>query len=141
MRRSMIVLTIAVGVAATACGGGSGSAAGSPSSPTGAATSAAPTTTTPATPTTGETSGEATVKLEDFEFSPKTLDVASGATISLENEGQAPHTFTIDGQGVDEEVEAGDGSSISLNLAPGTYDFYCRFHKAQGMTGTLTVSG
>jgi plastocyanin len=28
-----------------------------------------------------------------------------------------------------------------VDLAPGTYDFFCTFHKAQGMTGTLTVSG
>jgi plastocyanin len=148
MRKSMIALTIAVGLAAAACGGGDsgGSAAGSPRTPasattTTAPTTAAPTTTATATPTAGETSGEADLKLEDFEFSPKTLDVASGASIQLENEGQAPHTFTIDGQGVDEEIQAGDGSTITVDLSPGTYDFYCKFHKAQGMTGTLTVSG
>jgi plastocyanin len=149
MWKSMIALTIAVGLAAAGCGGGGdsgGSAAGSPSTPTNATTTAAPTTaapttTAPATPTAGETSGEAELKLEDFEFSPKTLDVAPGASIRLENEGQAPHTITIDGQGVDEEVQAGDGSAVTLDLSPGTYDYYCRFHKAQGMSGTLTVSG
>jgi plastocyanin len=140
----MIALTLALGLTAAACGGGSdsgGAAAGSPSTQTGAATTTAPTTTAPATPTAGDTSGEATMKLEDFEFSPKTLDVASGASIQLENEGQAPHTFTIDGQGIDEQVDAGDSSTITLSLSPGTYDFYCTFHKSQGMTGTLTVSG
>ena len=30
-------------------------------------------------------------------------------------------------------------STASADLKPGTYTFYCRFHKAQGMQGTLVV--
>jgi plastocyanin len=29
---------------------------------------------------------------------------------------------------------------VTLNLPPGTYPFFCSFHVAQGMKGTLTVT-
>jgi plastocyanin len=29
---------------------------------------------------------------------------------------------------------------VVIDLQPGTYDFFCRFHKTLGMTGTLTVT-
>ena len=28
---------------------------------------------------------------------------------------------------------------VTIDLAPGTYPFICRFHEGQGMTGTLVV--
>jgi len=28
---------------------------------------------------------------------------------------------------------------VTIDLAPGTYPFICRFHESQGMTGTLVV--
>jgi uncharacterized cupredoxin-like copper-binding protein len=38
-------------------------------------------------------------------------------------------------------VQPGKTSTLTVNLKPGKYEYYCPFdsHKAAGMTGTLTV--
>ena len=54
------------------------------------------------------------------------------------------HGIAVEGNGVDQDgpiVQPGGTSTLSVNLKPGKYEFYCPFdsHKQQGMTGTLTV--
>jgi plastocyanin len=89
---------------------------------------------------TGGDGGEATtLTMEDNEFQPADLTVSAGTELELVNEGQAPHTFTVTDGDIDEQVEAGQSSSTTIDLEAGTYDFVCRFHEAAGMTGTLTV--
>jgi plastocyanin len=83
--------------------------------------------------------GASTLTMVDNAFEPADLTVSSGTELQLSNEGQAPHTFTVQGDGIDEQVEAGQSSSVTIDLEPGDYDFICEFHEAQGMTGTLTV--
>ncbi|MCA1727121.1 MAG: cupredoxin domain-containing protein, partial [Actinobacteria bacterium] len=82
---------------------------------------------------------EVKVEMRDFAFDPKDVTVASGGTIELDNVGQTPHTFTIEDEGIDEEVAAGEDATVDIELDPGTYDFVCTFHAGQEMTGTLTV--
>ena len=80
------------------------------------------------------------VGLTDFEFSPDELEGAAGETVSiqLENTGSARHTFT--GDGVDEEVAAGDSATVEVTLPDsGSFDFFCRFHQGQGMVGSITT--
>ena len=31
--------------------------------------------------------------------------------------------------------------NVTINLAPGSYQFICRFHVSLGMKGTLTITG
>jgi plastocyanin len=89
---------------------------------------------------TGGDGGEAsTLTMVDNSFEPADLTVSSGTELQLSNEGQNPHTFTVTGDGIDEQVEAGQSSAVTIELEPGQYDFICEFHEAQGMTGTLTV--
>jgi plastocyanin len=83
--------------------------------------------------------GASSLTMVDNAFEPADLTVASGTELQLANEGESPHTFTVQGDGIDEEVEAGQSSSVTIDLDPGDYDFICEFHEAQGMTGTLTV--
>jgi plastocyanin len=59
--------------------------------------------------------------------------------VQLVNEGDAPHTFTVEDETVDVEVAAGETVTETIDLAPGTYTLFCRFHRAQGMEATLTV--
>jgi cytochrome c oxidase subunit 2 len=66
-------------------------------------------------------------------------------TIRMENPSALPHNVAIKGNGVDvkgEVVATGGTSTVSEELEPGTYTFYCSVpgHEAGGMTGTLTVS-
>ena len=54
------------------------------------------------------------------------------------------HGISVEGNGVDQTgtiVQPGGTATVSATLKPGKYTFYCPFdsHKAQGMTGTLTV--
>ena len=74
-----------------------------------------------------------------FLFSPSTVTVTKGRTITLDNVSNVPHTFTVTGQGIDLETQPGKTSTVTINLPPGTYPFICRFHVSLGMKGTLVV--
>lgn len=74
-----------------------------------------------------------------FTFSPSTVTVTQGETITLDNVSTAAHTFTITGQGIDVETQPGKTAQVTIDLPPGTYPFVCRFHESMGMTGTLVV--
>jgi plastocyanin len=95
---------------------------------------------------TSDVSGESELQLEldDFYFGPTVLEGAAGQTLTLtlHNEGDAPHTFTIDGA-VDEELEPGaEGVTADVTYPDtGALVFYCRFHRGQGMLGALSVGG
>ena len=95
---------------------------------------------------TTDVSGESGFELEldDFYFGPTVLEGEAGQTmtLTLHNEGEAPHTFTIDGA-VDEELEPGaEGVTVDVTYPDtGALAFYCRFHRGQGMLGALSVEG
>lgn len=79
-----------------------------------------------------------TITLSDNTFAPADPVVASGA-VQLVNEGEAPHTFTIEGEDIDVEIGAGDSATAAIDLDAGAYTLFCEFHRAQGMEATLTV--
>jgi plastocyanin len=64
-------------------------------------------------------------------------------TINFTNASQVPHAVEVEGKGVEKETKTiqGGKASLTLNLKPGTYEFYCPVddHKAEGMKGTLTI--
>jgi plastocyanin len=83
------------------------------------------------------------VEADDFYFSPNTIQGTAGQklTIKVENEGAATHTFTIESQNVDVEVEPGNEAEMSVTFPDsGSVEFICRFHATQGMTGELRVA-
>ena len=87
---------------------------------------------------------ELEVELDDFYFGPTVLEGSPSQelALTLHNEGDAPHTFTIDGQ-IDEELQPGDEDVLGSVTFPesGAIVFYCRFHRGQGMVGALSVGG
>jgi plastocyanin len=94
---------------------------------------------TEATQEEGGGSGTVELSAADFAFEPGDLSAAAGDTIEFTNEDDAPHTFTAQDAGIDEEVEAGGSTSISLgDVEPGSYDFICTIHPE--MKGTLEVT-
>jgi cytochrome c oxidase subunit II len=119
MRKPMLV---AVAVAGTlllaACGGGEDAGGGDGGNDDAAASS--------------------TVTMRDNEFVPADIVIPAGE-VELVNEGAAPHTFTVEGENVDVQVDAGETATTDVDLAPGTYTVFCNFHRAQGMEGTLTI--
>ena len=83
--------------------------------------------------------GSVTLTAAEFEFDPATLTAAAGDTIEFTNEDDAPHTFTAEDAGIDEEVDAKGSTTIDLaDVEPGTYDYVCTIHP--DMTGTLEVT-
>ena len=87
---------------------------------------------------------ETSLELDDFYFEPTVLMGEPGQTLSieLENEGNAPHTFTIESADVDEELQPGDKVEADVTFPDsGALTFICRFHAGQGMQGALSVSG
>jgi plastocyanin len=81
----------------------------------------------------------AKVQLADFEFAPACVGATTGGTIALDNTGEAPHTFTIEGTDVDVDVAAGTSAQAELTgVAAGAYGITCTYHPQ--MTATLVVS-
>jgi plastocyanin len=80
-------------------------------------------------------------------FTKKTLDAQAGSvTITMDNPSgdQMPHAIAIEGEGVDQDGEVaqpGGTSTVTVDLKPGKYTFYCPVgqHRQNGMEGTLTV--
>jgi plastocyanin len=81
-----------------------------------------------------------TVTQTDFVFTPSTVNVVQGDTLSIANDAtDSPHTFTISAEGIDIVNDPGQTQTLSIDLTPGSYPFICSFHFATGMTGTLIV--
>jgi plastocyanin len=83
--------------------------------------------------------GAPSLSMVDNAFEPADLTVSSGATVEVSNDGQNPHTITIEEAGIDEEVEPGQSTSITIDVEAGEYTMICRFHESVGMEGTITI--
>lgn len=78
------------------------------------------------------------IKIKDFAFVPDCLTASGSASITIVNEDQTDHNFTIDGTQISVPVNAGQTfNGESAGLSPGTYQFHCAIHPT--MTGTITV--
>jgi plastocyanin len=138
MRRVRWLLGVGViGLLATACGGGGGTPTTTPTSPPAVATSPPASPTLPPT-----TAGPTTLVAVDNSFQPSTISVAAGSEFLVKNEGAGLHNFTITGHS-SVDIQPGatiPGTGLISSLKPGTYDFFCKYHKSIGMTGTLTIT-
>jgi plastocyanin len=86
-----------------------------------------------------------TIDAHDIYFTPKQVKAPAGKLkIDYVEQGTQQHTLVIDGA-KDFKLEVGPGSknaSGTVDLAPGEYSYYCTIpgHRAQGMSGTITVN-
>ena len=91
-----------------------------------------------------DVSGETEVELDDYYFEPTVLEGKPGTqvTLELENEGEVEHNFSIESQGIDQDVEAGETAKVTVRIpSSGEISFYCKYHKGEGMAGALKASG
>ncbi|MHA7278457.1 cupredoxin domain-containing protein [Arthrobacter sp. MDT2-2] len=136
-RSALMVAALIAG--ATACGSDTGPT-------TSGATSAASETAAPASPedtagagtsTEAAPAEEATITIADFEYvMPEAI--APGATVTVINEDDAPHTVTAkDEGGFDVDVSGGETVTFTAPDEAGEYAVICTYHPA--MSGTLVV--
>ena len=84
-----------------------------------------------------------TVSMEDNYFEQADITVPVGTTVTWVQNGNNPHTTTsYDGLWDSGLIAGGSGGTFSFTFdEPGTYAYYCMPHEAQGMVGTVTVTG
>jgi len=85
------------------------------------------------------TQAEVAVKIENFAFIPKELDIAAGTTVTWQNADDVPHTATSkdDPQVFDSgPLDTDDKFSFTFSK-PGKYAYYCKVHPH--MTGVVVV--
>ncbi|WP_241777745.1 cupredoxin family copper-binding protein, partial [Streptomyces sp. CT34] len=76
------------------------------------------------------------VTIAGFAFSPSTLTVSKGTTVTWTNEDRAPHTVT--GSGGLNSPTLGSGGSYTFTFkTAGTFSYYCAIHPS--MHGTVVV--
>ena len=77
------------------------------------------------------------VSISGFAYSPPSLTVTVGDTVTWTNNEDVPHTATADGGSFDTgTLDQGASNTVTFNTA-GTFPYHCTIHTQ--MTGTITV--
>src|ERR1700730_6778105 len=77
-----------------------------------------------------------------LKFEPATVTAKVGDVIEWKNNGTLVHNVVFDNQAVpsSDPMNQGDAFEVKFTKA-GTYTYVCKFHEANNMRGTITVSG
>ena len=89
-------------------------------------------------------SGGTTIEAQDYRLVPNTMTATAGSQVrfTFKNKGSMEHNFSLTEANVSTDAEKGASATVSFTApsAPGSYEFFCKYHKTRGMTGTLTVT-
>jgi plastocyanin len=89
---------------------------------------------------------EVPVSLMEFAIDMPTTLPAGPVTFAVTNDGTITHSFEIENESIEEELETplepGQTGMLTVDLAPGTYEVYCPIgnHADNGMRTEVTVS-
>jgi plastocyanin len=122
MRWFLAPLGLTAALVLTGCGGSSGAPAATGSH-------------------AGAGSSADTIVIKSFMFSPSSLKVSPGATVTIHNEDSVTHTFTDKtdpGLFSTGDIAGGQSKTIKAPSKAGSYPYICMIH--QYMSGTLVVS-
>ena len=78
----------------------------------------------------------------DFFFDPTCLTTSSPGriTVTVTNTGNALHNFTVEEQGIDEDVQVGESITVKVQVgATGSVPFLCKYHVGSGMQGAFVA--
>jgi uncharacterized cupredoxin-like copper-binding protein len=158
LKFTSLIAALAVGALVVAgCGSSNSSSSDSTASSSDTGAAAPPATTTDTTTPTdpGSSSSGGGGAAQDLKlsadpggalmFNTTKLSAKAGkVTLTLDNPAPVPHAIAVEGNGVDMDgktVTKGSTSTVTADLKPGTYTFYCPVpgHRQAGMQGTLTV--
>lgn len=85
----------------------------------------------------GSSAGPNTVTMKNLMFSPSTLTVSVGTTVTWKNTDSLQHTVTSD-TGLFDSGLFGSGATYTHTFSTaGTYPYHCTIHA--GMVGTIIV--
>lgn len=80
-----------------------------------------------------------TVAIENFAYSPATITVKAGTTVTWTNRDQDPHTVTAMNDGPFHSPTLNNGQSFRFTFTePGRFDYLCTIHPF--MTATVVVT-
>jgi plastocyanin len=122
-----LVALVAVLVLVAGCGSGSGGGGATPSAPATASTSSGS-----ATAIAGPT-----VEINNFMFTPKTLTVPVGTTVTWKFDDSTQHTVTADDNSFTSPALGSGQTYTHTFTSAGTVDYHCSIHTF--MTGTVVV--
>jgi len=138
VRLTLLTLALCAALGVAGCGGDDDSSSAAPAS-TATATQGGSSSSGGG----GETVNFAADPSGALKFVPADVTAKAGkATISFDNPSQVPHAVDIEGvSGAETKTVTGGKTSVTVDLKPGKYTFYCPVdgHRAAGMEGTLTV--
>jgi plastocyanin len=93
------------------------------------------------TATTGDSEAAADavmVDIKDLAYTPATVEVPVGGTVTWTNNDTVPHTVTAQDRALLQSGTLDPGATFSQTFdAPGTIDYFCEFHA--NMKGTIVV--
>jgi plastocyanin len=115
VRRTLVTLTLlaVIGALVASCGGGKSGSGGSQS-------------------------GGAAVTVDNFAFTPASLNVKAGQQVTWTNKQQGvTHTVTADGGAFDHQLPSAATFSFTFAKA-GSFPYHCTIHSS--MHGTIVVS-
>jgi plastocyanin len=119
MRSGAGILLLAGALLLAACGGGGGTKAASPAG-------------------SGSSVAGTSITISNFMFSPMSLTVSPGATVSVTNKDSVTHTLTATGgQFNTGDITQNQTKTFTAPMKPGRYDYICDIH--QYMMGSITV--
>ncbi len=123
--RIPLVFLLGLGLAAAGLAGPGGKAVGAPRERGRDANNAGP--------------AKPAVTIDNFSFSPQTLTVPAGTTVTWTNRDDVPHTVVSeDGKFRSHALDTDDRFSYTFTQ-PGTYAYYCSVHPR--MTAKVVVTG
>jgi len=88
-------------------------------------------------PPTPALAAEVAVKIDNFTFTPKSVTVKAGTTVTWTNQDDIPHTVTSTTKQFRSKALDTDDKFTFTFSTPGTYDYFCSLHPK--MTGTIVV--
>jgi plastocyanin len=81
--------------------------------------------------------GQTQVAIDNFSFTPATLTVAAGTTVTWTNHDDVQHTVTADDKSYSSGTIGTDGTFSHQFTTPGTYAYHCAIHPT--MTAQIIV--
>jgi hypothetical protein len=78
----------------------------------------------------------------DYQFTPARIVIGTNQSLRIDNAGPSLHNLSVAGSQVDLDTAPGETTrteSIGGALKPGTYSFFCKYHRARGMVGVIIV--